>query len=502
MREVYINEKRLKFITAFLLIGLLVVGNGLPTGVYALTDSGADIEIEATVAAPAFDALVSYDIDASAASVAKGDYNSDGVLDLILTHENGNAFSCIMGNEDGTFASPQVTSTINYPTSPCPGDFNEDGKLDLAFVSGQTHGLHIHLGNGDGTFQPQNVNAVGTSPGRVMAAEVNQDGKLDLIVANYHSDNISVLTGNGDGTFNSHVDIPTGDGPSDIEAKDFNGDGKVDIAVLNNYDESFSILINNSADHMVSFSTGTTYILDGSEPWGGSKDLASLLASDLVGNDGIADLAMTVCLKGDLVSYILIYEGIGDGTFQQVYAGETGKQAYDIVLGDFNSDNLPDLAMTNRYYSTVVILCKTDDSWQSFDNYPAGSTPNQIVTGDFNDDGLDDLAVANPNNVAALTILLQSNDGGGDDTCIIAGCDTLISAGGFADSDIIDGKEYYCVDNAKQLAHIHEHFDENNECNLNFVQTADIDLSVDFGNGWTPIGGFDGGSIFLGNYRG
>ncbi len=68
--------------------------------------------------------------------------------------------------------------------------------------------------------------------------------------------------------------------------------------------------------------------------------------------------------------------------------------------------------------------------------------------------------------------------------CIVPGCTTSAADGGFTEYTEIGGETYYHVSTAAQLAHINEHLD------LNYIQTADIDLSQYNDGLWTPIGGF------------
>ena len=57
------------------------------------------------------------------------------------------------GNGDGSFQAPVAYATAGKPHSIAAGDFNRDGNLDLAV--GTVDGpVSILLGNGDATFQP------------------------------------------------------------------------------------------------------------------------------------------------------------------------------------------------------------------------------------------------------------------------------------------------------------------------------------------------------------
>ncbi len=138
-------------------------------------------------------------------SVAVGDFNGDGKLDLVTANNVDNTVSVLLGNGDGTFAS-QVTYPVgNYPSSVATGDFNGDGKLDLVTTNYNDNTISVLLGNGDGTFASQLVSPVGKSPSAVAVGDVNNDGNLDLAVVNTFDNTVSILLGNGDGTFNTNI---------------------------------------------------------------------------------------------------------------------------------------------------------------------------------------------------------------------------------------------------------------------------------------------------------
>src|ERR1700752_4905732 len=84
------------------------------------------------------------------------------------------------------------------PRSVAVGDFNRDGNLDIA-VGGTS--LSVLMGNGDGTFQKPVQYPVGVNPESVATADFNGDGNLDLVAANFDGPSVSILLGNGDGTF-------------------------------------------------------------------------------------------------------------------------------------------------------------------------------------------------------------------------------------------------------------------------------------------------------------
>ena len=83
------------------------------------------------------------------------------------------------------------------PSSVAVGDFNRDGVQDLVVTNSSSDTVSVLLGVGDGTFQDAVNFAVGSDPFSVSVGDFNGDGIQDLAVANGRSDTVSVLLGQG-----------------------------------------------------------------------------------------------------------------------------------------------------------------------------------------------------------------------------------------------------------------------------------------------------------------
>ena len=185
-----------------------------------------------------------------ASSVAVGDFNGDGKLDLAVpgcgdpSCESG-LVSTLLGDGAGNFTVLSSPTTVYGPSSVAAGDFNGDGKLDLAVTDFRDNTVSILLGDGTGNFTLHQSWLVGLNPSSVVTGDFNGDGKLDLAVANYGESDVAILFGRGTGDFIPPTsNLSTGDytEPASVAVGDFNGDGKLDV-VAADFPASVSILL-------------------------------------------------------------------------------------------------------------------------------------------------------------------------------------------------------------------------------------------------------------------
>ena len=178
-------------------------------------------------------------------SVAVGDFNGDGKLDLAVANLFSDNVTILLGDGKGGFSKP-AGSPVGAgfePFSVAVGDFNGDGKPDLA-VTSTVGGVTILLGDGKGGFPTGATVGAGNSPVSVAVGDFNGDGKLDLAVANDISGNVTILLGDGKGGFPTGATVGAGNSPVSMAVGDFNGDGKPDLAVANSGDNNVTVQLN------------------------------------------------------------------------------------------------------------------------------------------------------------------------------------------------------------------------------------------------------------------
>jgi hypothetical protein len=352
--------------------------------------------------------------------IAVGDFDGDGILDLLTVTDTEWQFLKGLGN--GLFEAPTVVEMTfaGFSVADSPivvADFNRDGKLD--FVSGNA----VMLGLGSGiAFRQAPFTCWGTSP--LIAADFNGDGVPDLVYPG------SVFLGSGDGTFGQTPNytltgLPpalSALGPAPAVVGDFNGDGKPDVAV-------FGAVNNAQSAIVVGLGNGDgTFQPPVSSP---IKDATytNLTVADFNGDGKMDIIAWATTISPTTTQYLDIFPGNGDGTFQTAIQVSPPANAgtSTLAVADFNGDHKPDLAVitqkiaagSNPAYVQILL-------GQGGGNFATGqaisllpSPPNDqvapfdaenvfMLAADFNNDGKMDLAVADSGTVA---VLLGNGDG-------------------------------------------------------------------------------------------
>ena len=334
-----------------------------------------------------------------ATTMALGDVNGDGKLDLVAANHGSSAVTVLFGKGDGTFGSGRAFPTGEGPVALTLGDLNGDGKTDLVTVSLDTATMSVLLGTGGGAFAasrdyplpidtPTGWDAYQTT--LIALDDLNRDGKLDLVLVTFWMNQASVLLGKGDGTFAASVDYPLGDnsglsrnGPTAFVLADLNGDGKQDLVVANTMGPTLAVLLGKGDGGFAA-----------RQEYPAVSASSSLAVGDLNG-DGKPDIAAS----GGVVLF-----GNGDGTFATGPKLASGSFP-EAVLGDVNGDGKLDLVTAG----SSVLLGKGDGSFAAGVDYPTGGA-RAVALGDLNGDGKLDIATAN-GAAATVSVLLGKGDG-------------------------------------------------------------------------------------------
>jgi hypothetical protein len=296
-------------------------------------------------------------------SLALGDINNDGYLDLALTGcnngggglvatcNNGGYQTFIYINNGTSFVESsqwENNLTKTWKGSLAFGDINNDGKLDLA-LSGQSNTAKIskiYINNGTSLVENQqwenNLTTVYESA--LTFGDINNDGKLDLALCGDAgiSDEISkIYISNG----TSLVENSTweqnllGVDWCSLTLGDYNDDGYLDLSLIGHTTEDNHDIYRNNGTSFIKISPpgyggGMIGIYDGSIAFGDYN------------NDGYLDI-----IANGWEGYTTLYEYNSSNTNFTIDAQDPESQilnleASSIVWTDLNNDNNLDLIET------------------------------------------------------------------------------------------------------------------------------------------------------------
>ncbi|HUE75050.1 MAG TPA: FG-GAP-like repeat-containing protein, partial [Pirellulaceae bacterium] len=377
--------------------------------------SGNSIDVRLGNADGTFGGTLSFPTGTGPNSVAVGDLTGDGIPDLATA--NSGDISLLKGNGDGTFLPPQSIglpgqfppgytgseSRPQLPLSVATGDVNGDGKLDLVVgadtyftqqscYTGYWGGYYCYdfntydgyvnvlLGNGTG-LDPAETHHLGAwrFPNAVAVADINGDAKDDVITANDYD--LSVLLNEADAPNELALGAPvhsgSGYGFRSISLGDVDGDGKLDT------------LSSSGWGLIVQKGNG-----DGTFTPQPAVNTGSYVHSAVMGDvndDGTLDLvavgsidAYTCTSYGWWYGYYggyyycnggyntttrqaTVLLGNGQGNFALPLTSSFGSYVGyswlpDVALADLNGDGLPEL-VTIDYHAVEAIVATNDGNW-------------------------------------------------------------------------------------------------------------------------------------------
>jgi hypothetical protein len=300
-------------------------------------------------------------------SLAVGDFNGDGNLDIAAANFGSNSVlangsvTVLLGNGTGGFAAaPGSPFTVGiWPTSVAVGDFNGDGNLDIATANRGSGNITVLLGNGTGGFTAAAGSPLTTAHGTsysLAVGDFNGDGNLDIAASLYTGSNpsVAVLLGDGTGGFTAAAGspYPAGAYPLSMAVGDFNGDGKLDIATANALNNTVTVLLGNATNIGGAFG----FTAAPGSPFAVEVGIMSSPYSVAVGDfngDGNLDIA-TANSGSDNVTVLL---GTGTGGFTAApLQFRAGNNPISVAVGDFNGDGKLDVATANPTGNNVTVL--------------------------------------------------------------------------------------------------------------------------------------------------
>jgi len=179
------------------------------------------------------------------------DLNGDGKCDLVAPSYGQGVVTVLLGDGRGHFQAGNPIPAGPAPFTVAVGDLNHDGVLDLAFsnYSGQItdpsdDAISFLLGDGKGGFRLGPRLTTGRGPFQLAAGDVDGDGFVDVATADFGGSDLTVALGGRDGLSPSRsVRVPIPDKPERVLLADLNGDHRADAVAMSSEGRAVFVLV-------------------------------------------------------------------------------------------------------------------------------------------------------------------------------------------------------------------------------------------------------------------
>ena len=376
--------------------------------------------------------------------VTVNDFNNDNHLDIAFADYGTNSIGIFLGYGNRTFGNLTTYSSgvSSHPFSIAVGDLNNDGLLDIAAACYATGNIVIFLGSVNDTFTLSTIYSIGSGslPYMLTIVDLNKDNHLDIIVANFGTNNVKVIFGFGNSSFGAEQTYSTGSSskPYWVNVADFNNDHFLDLAVANSGTGTVGVFLGNRQG---SFGNGTSYSTGiNSQPYSmvvgdfnkdnqldiavvnaGTNNVAILLGhpskdvvnqtADATDNFNQSNFSIINSINND--APILLGDYYANFRNQTTYSTGSASRMYSIAAGSLDHDTQMDIVVANSGNENLGILLGYGNgtfATETIYSTGVGSSPGHVLIDDFNKDNQMDVAITNPRN-DNIIVLLGNNNG-------------------------------------------------------------------------------------------
>lgn len=282
----------------------------------------------------------------SATTLAAGDGTFDGRPDLVTGGGGAFQVGILPGDTSGLFNLHQGRPMSFTPNDVEVADFSGDGIVDV--LASSPGGLTIFNtrpgGFFDGYVTPVQTVAYTATPTAIAAGDVNSDGRADSFAA--AGNRIIVTYGGPSAGPTADVPIPVSSQVSDVAVADVVGSPALDLVYV---DRSVNQVIVKPGIGAGSF--GPNVVLPG-----GSSP-STLAIADLT-NDGLNDILLASQVSGGAVT-LTAFRNTGTALTTVFSAPVLSPASFGvgrIAAGDLDSDDIPDVAVSNESVGSIAIL--------------------------------------------------------------------------------------------------------------------------------------------------
>lgn len=353
-----------------------------------------------------------------------GDFNNDGVSDILITHQEGYKPYTLLRSTNNGFVEETIQDNRAFIRNVTVNDFDADGDLDVY--------AYVHDGNRENIFlrnsgKQLSIEAPPSNTGSQFShggtnGDVDNDGDADIFVANQNVNGVIgvpyFLINDGKGNFTAdstkfNINLANYGSVNDAGLYDYNNDNNIDLLLL--YGESKNVriawndgtgnfTIDNSTHYEVNWPTET-----------GSTLVAATYTNWDYNDDGLMDIFVGHAI-GWSATHIQVLENKGNKVFDDVTNTIIPVQSHikdvtydigfplNIDVADINNDNKKDIVIATNSKNDFIENSPYSEYpyvfFQQDNNTFSPATKNEfnefgksfyLRVGDFNGDNKDDI---------------------------------------------------------------------------------------------------------------
>lgn len=389
-------------------LDLMLLTRARPKGIVSLLNDGAGPERISSARA----------LPTTLASLAAGDFNEDGRLDLLAEFKSRRQLPLVIrGIGGGEFGAGTPAAAERFAGASI-FDVDHDLHEDIVICDGDPGApCRALYGDGTGLFHdtsssPEDM--IGTNLQSFVDADIDLDGVVDTVGVSRNDNRAVVLFGTAGSPAVTRVDLGPVSKPNAVAVGDVNNDGVPDIVVSNEGTHDLSRFMQGMTTTPL---RGTRTFTGGGVrvATGGVRPLALALA-DL---NGVPPLDVVVSLDimdsaapgGDSrPSGVALFRTQGSLLVPMVRV-PTGKNPQALAVGLVNADGRPDIVTADLGSDTLTLLASTGvDAYTPSTLDSGGDGPSDVILADVVGDGALDLVAVNE---ASGTIVVRAGDGSG-----------------------------------------------------------------------------------------
>ncbi len=287
-------------------------------------------------------------------SVACGDFDIDGDLDIFLSGKsyNNKVVSKIYKNGwKNTFKNIYSNFTGLKKSSVSLGDFDNDGDLDILLTGEDSKGRlfsKVYRNERNSYFTDIDAQLIRVSQGAVSWGDFDNDGDLDVLLTGegYNNNIVSRIYRNDSNNIFTDINAKIlAVKNSSVDWGDYDNDGDLDILLTG---ESYNNLIvskvyrNDGYNIFTDIQADLVGVKNGSSNWGDYD------------NDGDLDILITgKTANNDIISKV--YRNDGDDQFTDINAGLKGVCFSSSQWGDYDNDGDLDILLSGLSENCFLI---------------------------------------------------------------------------------------------------------------------------------------------------